>query len=469
MDSTSIESLAAAEPLTEADAMTRTFLAALASLALFPAAASAGTITYDGDTLVLTAGPEANSVTFGGEQEGRLSIADAAAYAFPAERCTQTDPQYAIQCDVPGRIRVELGDGDDRAVIDHMVQGNPVVEVLGGAGDDELKAIAGNTRLALDGGPGNDRLRSEEGGDVLRGGTGDDELSGGRGPDVLEGGDGDDALGGDACGAPAPDVLDGGAGYDTLSDWGDCGPGSDRRPVRVTVNGVADDGRPGEGDDVRDLDVLQLFVPATVVGTDAANAIEIHADGDSAIEGRAGADDLRAGSGRETIDGGTGDDRIEGGWNHDTLTGGPGRDVIHGDSTAGNCGGGGQSCTIPFGNDTIDARDGEADQVDCGPGQDRVTADALDTVAADCEVVDRGLRVQRERLRTALRKGLRVQLPGSARVRVEVKAGARLVASGTTSARVRFTRAARRSLAKRRSVRLTVTAGTAVTTVTLRR
>ena len=140
-----------------------TILAA-ALVALAPAAASAGTIAYDGDTLVLTAGPgEANSITFGGEQEGRLSIADAASYAFPAERCTQTDAQYAIQCDLPAHIRADLGDGDDRVVVDHMVQGNPVVEVLGGTGADELKAIGANTRLTLDGGAGADVLRSEGG------------------------------------------------------------------------------------------------------------------------------------------------------------------------------------------------------------------------------------------------------------------------------------------------------------------
>ena len=168
-------------------------------------------------------------------------------------------------------------------------------------------------------------------------------------------------------------MLDGGAGYDTLTDWGDCGPDSDRRPVTVSLNGVADDGRPGEGDDVRDLDVLRLFVPATVIGDDGVQAVEIYAAADrepSTIEGRGGADDLRAGSGRETIDGGAGDDRIEGGFNHDVLTGGPGRDTIYGDSTAGNCGGYGQSCTIPFGNDVINARDGAADQIDCGPGED---------------------------------------------------------------------------------------------------
>ena len=57
---------------------------ALAALALAPAAASAGTIAYEGDTLVLTAGPgEANSITFGGEQAGRLSISDAARTRSP--------------------------------------------------------------------------------------------------------------------------------------------------------------------------------------------------------------------------------------------------------------------------------------------------------------------------------------------------------------------------------------------------
>jgi Ca2+-binding RTX toxin-like protein len=370
--------------------------------------------------------------------------------------------------------------------------------VLGGPGADELKAIDGNTRLTLDGGPGADVLRSEGGGDVLRGGPDGDELIGGAGGDVLEGGDDDDTLTGDVCEAPAADVLDGGAGLDTLTDWGDCGPGLDRRAVRVAVNGVADDGRPGEHDDVRDLDVLLLHVPATVIGTDGPNAVEIYAAADrepSHIDGRGGADDLRAGSGRETIDGGGGDDRVEGGFNHDVLTGGPGEDVIYGDSTSGSCGGNGQSCTIPFGNDTIDARDGEADQVDCGAGDDRAVVDALDTVATNCETVERGgcgctgpgtkpgaatLRVVKPgRLRAVLRKGLTVKLAGfaPARVRLRVWAGRRVVASARTTvgadggarARARFTRAARRSLSRRRSVRLVVTAGPATATITLKR
>jgi Ca2+-binding RTX toxin-like protein len=476
--------------------MRRTIVLAVAALALTPAAASAGTIAYQGDMLVLTGAPgEVNGVTFGGEEAGRLSISDSTSYSFPGDRCTQLDAAYPIQCDIPAGVRADLGDGDDFVVVDHMVQGNPAVEVLGGGGNDNLKAIDGNTRLTLDGGAGADVLRSEGGNDVLRGGPDGDELIGGAGSDVLEGGDGADKLTGDACEAPGADVLDGGAGFDTLTDWGDCGPDSDRRPVTVTVNGAADDGRPGEGDDVRDLDALRLFVPATVIGSDGDESVEIYAAADrepSSIQGRGGSDDLRSGSGRETIDGGAGDDRIEGGFNHDVLTGGPGKDAIYGDSTSGNCGGNGQSCTIPFGNDTIDARDGEADQVDCGPGEDKATVDAADTVAANCESVSRegvqpdgaesamSLRIGKPgRLRALLRKGLVVRLAGfpPGTTRISAHAGGRLAATrrveigqnATATARLRFTGKARRRLSRRRSVTLVVRAGSIKKTVTVKR
>jgi Ca2+-binding RTX toxin-like protein len=485
---------------------------ALAALALTPAAAAAGTVSYEGNTLVLkaSAGDE-NSVTLSGEAPGKLSIYDAAAYTFPTDRCDQLDPQYAIHCDTPAAVRVELGDGDDRLVVDHTVPAGLVVVGLGGDGRDELKAIDGQTKATFDGGAGNDRLRSEGGADVLRGGPGNDDLAGGGGADVLEGGDGDDTLAGDVCGPAAADVLDGGAGYDTISDWGDCGPGSDRRPVTVTVNGVADDGRPGEGDDVRDLDVLQLFVPATVIGGDGPETIEIYAPGDGAgstIDGRGGSDSLRAGASSDTLHGGSGADRVEGGFGHDTLTGGPGRDELYGDSTSAQCGGFGQSCTIPFGNDTIDARDGEVDQVDCGIGNDRAIVDAIDVVAANCETVERAggsgatgsgaggggpagggagagstgptmvVRVP-GRLRLTLRDGLVVRMTGFKRgaLTVQARLGSRVVAigrvnvgpGGTATARVRFTRSARRSLARRKSIRLKVKAGPLSRSITVKR
>jgi Ca2+-binding RTX toxin-like protein len=483
----------------------RLLAATLTCTALAPAAAAhAGTLSYEGDTLVLRAASgEANDLTLSGEEAGRVSISDDSAHTFPADRCTQLDPQYAIHCDLPAAVSIQLGDGDDRLVVNHMAPSALAVTALGEGGRDELKAIAGQTEITFDGGADADILRSEEGGDILRGGSGDDELAGNGGADVLEGGEGADKLTGDACGDIAPDVLDGGAGYDTLTDWGDCGPGSDRRPVTVSVNGTADDGRPGEGDDVRDLDALQLFVPATVVGGDAGENIEIFAPSDaepSSVEGRGGADSLRSGSGRETLDGGAGADRVEGGYGNDTLIGGPGRDEIHGDSTTGQCGGGGQSCTYPFGNDTIQARDGEVDQVDCGAGTDRAVVDASDVVDADCETVERAggtagsgsggcsgstpasarLRIGAPgRLRLTLRDGLVARLAGfrPGAVTVRVKLGRKVVAvkrvkvgnRGTATARLRFTRTARRILAGRKVVRLTITAGSVKRTIKVKR
>jgi Ca2+-binding RTX toxin-like protein len=41
------------------------------------------------------------------------------------------------------------------------------------------------------------------------------------------------------------------------------------------------------------------------------------------------------------------------------------------------------------GNDTIYARDGKRDVIDCGTGKDVVYADRYDKVAANCEVVHR--------------------------------------------------------------------------------
>jgi Ca2+-binding RTX toxin-like protein len=434
-------------------------IGAACAIALVAApAASAGTIAYDGDTLVVTAGSgEQNFVTFGGEQAGRISISDSGAeHSYPGDRCERLDVGYPIHCDAPARVVADFGDADDTIVVDHMVAAGTAVQIAAGPGRDSVKAIGANTRLTADGGAGDDTLRSEGGGDVLRGGAGVDELLGNGGADVLEGGDGDDRLTGDACETPAGDVLDGGAGYDVLTDWGQCGPVLDPRPVTVTVDGVADDGRPGEGDDVRDIDSLELFVPATVVGTDEADSVSVFAPADggrSTIDGRGGDDTLTAGSGSETIAGGAGDDRVEGGWGHDTLTGGPGRDVIYGDATSAQCGGSGQSCTLPFGNDVIDARDGEADQVDCGAGQDKVTADRVDTVAANCETVDGGAvtppgtktarkkctvpKVAGLKVRTAKRRiakaGCRAVLRGRGRrvVRQSIKAGKR-VPAGTT-------------------------------------
>jgi hypothetical protein len=266
----------------------------------------------------------------------------------------------------------------------------------------------------------------------------------------------------------------------------------------VTLDGQANDGRPGEGDDVRDVEVVKAFVAGTWVMGDGPDRVESYAPADlgpSAIAVRGGDDVVLAGNGTQAIDGGAGADRLEGGFGDDTITGGPGRDTIAADVTGTQCGVL-QSCTLPNGDDVVDARDGEADTVSCGVGTDRVVADTADVVAADCEQVDRAgaagpaapaagapapgaaapgatparpVVVAGQRLRTALRRGLRVRVATAGTVRA--LHGRRTVATGRGRGVVtlRFTAAARRALAGRRTVRLTLVAGTARTTVTLRR
>jgi Ca2+-binding RTX toxin-like protein len=103
------------------------------------------------------------------------------------------------------------------------------------------------------------------------------------------------------------------------------------------------------------------------------------------LEGRAGNDKLNGGFGNDTLLGGAGNDILgsrdrspdrDGGdidQDSDKLDGGPGDDVLSGlDERRGQFGGG----AVP-------------DQLSCGPGNDYAVADELDTVAPDCERVDR--------------------------------------------------------------------------------
>jgi Ca2+-binding RTX toxin-like protein len=75
-----------------------------------------------------------------------------------------------------------------------------------------------------------------------------------------------------------------------------------------------------------------------------------------------------------TISGGDANDRLIGGSGNDILRGNQGYDIHTGGA----------------GDDYIDSRGDKADTVGCGDGTDTVKADAADTIAADCEAVDRG-------------------------------------------------------------------------------
>jgi len=117
---------------------------------------------------------------------------------------------------------------------------------------------------------------------------------------------------------------------------------------------------------------------AQEVDAGAGNDYVETAAGTDVIAGGPGDDDLAGMGNNDTIDGGAGNDAIEGREGNDTIVGGPGRDTLNGDG----------SQYYEDGNDTIDARDGEVDSVNCAGGADQAKVDAGDVVAG-CEAVDR--------------------------------------------------------------------------------
>jgi Ca2+-binding RTX toxin-like protein len=76
-----------------------------------------------------------------------------------------------------------------------------------------------------------------------------------------------------------------------------------------------------------------------------------------------------------TLSGGDGNDSLQGGSANDILRGNKGVDTHAGGA----------------GDDLIDARGDRGDIVSCGDGNDTVLGDAADSIALDCETVDRGI------------------------------------------------------------------------------
>jgi serralysin len=186
-----------------------------------------------------------------------------------------------------------LFNGDPRSLIenarggsgDDVIRGNEADNRLwGGAGNDELIAVAGNN--VLRGGHGDDILRGGPGNDRLFGGPGDDHLYAGGGNNVLRGGSGNDVL----EGGPGNDRLFGGRGDDHLYAGGG--------------NNVL---RGGPGDDVLE-----------------------GGPGNDRLFGGPGDDYLYAGGGDNVLRGGGGNDRLFGGPGDDRLIGGPGVNLLVG-------------------------------------------------------------------------------------------------------------------------------------------
>ncbi|HWH93484.1 MAG TPA: hypothetical protein VNT03_06455 [Baekduia sp.] len=475
---------------------------AAAACTLLPSAASAATITSDGN------GNYTYTAAAGEQNDMSLQFADDGTsvvfydYGTPITvlpgTCVADDSGQSPTCQAPKRVTVSLGDGDDsfnRSGIESIL-----ATVDGGDGADWMRGT--NALDDFRGGPGNDRLETYKGNDTIDGGDGDDKIDAGAGADTINGGAGNDTISPDNFFDPSPDVVDGGPGTDSIeSDYTD--PGNPVvQPISFTMNGGADDGRPGENDDLRSIERLNLSVsPTKYIGTEGDDFVKVaQATNAGSLSGLGGNDDLSGADGMETIDGGAGNDRVVGGFNDDVLTGGPGRDQIIGDLPTGDCGP--LWCKYPFGNDTINAQDGEVDTISCGWGTDTVTADAVDVVDNDCETIHRAGAVvtppstlpsdgkdstspkaalaAKVTLAMALKSGFTIKVTGlqaGAKVALTAKRSGKVAArgsgkatkNGTATVKLRFSAKAKRGLRHAKTIKLTVTGAGVSTTVTLKR
>lgn len=161
---------------------------------------------------------------------------------------------------------------------------------------------------------------------VIIGTDDDDVIAGSGGPDLIDGRGGDDII----CGEGGPDVMVHGPGADTF----DGGRGRDtvsyatsNRGVRVTIDGVADDGGPFEGDNVaRSVEIVRgSMYRDTLIGSENDDVLR-GLDGRDRLRGLSGDDRLYGGDGGDILHGGAGDDHVDGGYKFDRCRGGGGLD-----------------------------------------------------------------------------------------------------------------------------------------------
>jgi Ca2+-binding RTX toxin-like protein len=202
------------------------------------------------------------------------------------------------------------GGSDEVSTLGRRGTGRPVpdirVRVDAGPGRDRVTFGAGQDAL-LFGGRGNDRVVSSDaefgffvggaGNDVFIGGPGKESFYPGFGADVVRAMGGNDVVSQLEKGDES-DVFSGGSGSDGLIYGGEQVSGR----FSVSFDGIANDGLPGEGDDVAsDFEM--------VWGSNGRDTL-VGGDRDNTFFGGAGNDDITGGGGRDRLFGGPGDDEF---------------------------------------------------------------------------------------------------------------------------------------------------------------
>jgi Ca2+-binding RTX toxin-like protein len=296
--------------------------------------------------LTIEPGAGDDSVTIAGDtQNWRLDLGDGTDTAD----VTGANPQYANPVQLIG------GDGDDV-----VLNRSTPLQFDGEGGTDTIsyaqahapgaKCVTSATGVTVDLGlgvgglTGDDSYESVENvvgscmRDTVVGDAGTNRIEGGSGDDDLDGAGGNDLL----VGGAGADEQHGGTGTDTVSYAGHS------QAVVADLDGVADDGAPGENDLIAvDVENLSGGLHAdTLTGSGGANRLVGDAclgvnvfcvgTGDVLI-GAGGADELLGGHGDDTLDGGLGNDDLDGGSGNDDLDGGAGFDSLDGGPGTDGC------------------------------------------------------------------------------------------------------------------------------------
>jgi hypothetical protein len=323
-------------------------LAALAAVCALAPIGTAHAATVDhppmSDTITYTAGTgEINDL--------HIDQPSATSYTFiepgggptitPLGDCGYISPPSAAECldvaNIVSHLVVDLGDEDDTLTIFRIA-----------------------TAASLNGGPGSDDF-IDQGGATL-------------GPTTFDGGPPDDT------------------GEDTVEY-------ARTTPVTVSIGDGANDGAPGEGDDVQgDIEDVTGGAAADTLTGDAADNVLVGADGNDTVTGGAG-DDLLMGDlpgivgGNDLLDGGEGNDELDGGPGSDTLHGGPGDDLLDAGAGQGSTtnsdlldGGPGRDEIIAGPGSVVEAQDGEVDTIECSLPPVTLHINPIDVVSQFCQL-----------------------------------------------------------------------------------
>ena len=263
-----------------------------------------------------TAGSTTITVTSGDDVAYFYSYVDGTDFGFGRDASSPDSLQGTGQCG-------GVSPADVRCPFANVTK----IVFAAGGGNDRMGFDGLPVALDGDGGIGNDEIVGTSGGGTLHGGDGMDYIDGRDGADLMFGDANDDSFGA----ATPGDVVNGGDGYDGI-DFSSEGGGA----VTITLDDVANDGRPGANANVM---ANVEYVSGSTFG--------------------------------DTLIGNTGSNELLGGDGNDEVTGGPGSDELRGDN----------------GEDKLFADDMVEDTVDCGAGTDTAKVDSLDSVS-NCETVE---------------------------------------------------------------------------------